>query len=349
MLRIRWGVCALAIAGLCLAARSARAGEEEEDEALAAKRSCDRVKDVAFPAADQPDEAVRDQLRGCSSEDLLYGIGQPADPVKARACAYVEQAAGDNKVFGGSAILMTIYARGVGAAQNLDLAIRIACDLRGAPAEIQDRVVHLERLERATGGTKGSKVKFDLCDDVSSGSLAGHCAVHQQRMTAAKRDRQFAARLSRWTAPERAAFQQLRAAAVAFFRARSANEVDRSGKLRVAQQVQEEEREETAFGRLLDELDRGSPPKAADSDLAKADKELNATYQRVMKTASPDRGTVTNEGIRLAERTWPSYRDAWAAFVKVKYPKVDPTSIEARVTRERTRELEEMLPQGEAK
>ena len=343
MRRIRWAASLLMLAALTLAARVGHSGEDEE--AVASKATCERLKNVPFPAADQPDEALRKKLRGCRSEPLFYGIGQPADPVKARACAYVELAAGDDEVFGGSAVLMMIYATGVGATQNLDLAIHLACELDGAPAEVEGRVAHLKRLR----GAKGSKVKFDLCDDVTSGLMSGHCASHDQRMAAAKRDRRFGARLARWTAPERAEFQRLRAAAGEFFHARSANEVDETGTARAALQVEEEETLEAAFGAILDELDRGTLPKATEADLAKADKDLNATYQRVMKATTVHWGTVTKDGIREAERKWPKYRDAWAAFVKVKYPQVDPASIKVRVTRERTGDLEAFVGEDGAK
>jgi uncharacterized protein YecT (DUF1311 family) len=343
MRRIRRAATILTMAGLTLAARVGHTGEDEKD--LAWKATCDRLKNVPFPAADQPDEALRKQLRGCNSEQLFYGIGQKADPVKARACAYVELAEGDGEVFGGSAILMMIYATGVGATQNLDLAIHLACETEGAPAEMEGRVAHLERLKRA----KGSKVKFDLCDDVTSGYMQGHCAAHDQRIAAAKRDRRFGARLARWTAPERAEFQRLRAAAGEFFDARSANEVDQSGTARAALQVEEEESLEKGFGALLDELERGTLPKATEADLAEADKELNATYQRALKRVPPPWVTVTKEGIREAERKWPKYRDAWAAFVKVKYPKIDPTSVKVRLTRERTSELEVFGGEEDAK
>lgn len=342
MPRLRRAAGAAVIAWLWLPSLPVRAAAEDTEVAL--KRSCDRVKDVAFPAADQPDEAARMKLRGCHSEELLYGIGQEADPVKARACAYLERAAGDDEVFGGSAILMTIYARGVGAPQNLDLAIRLACELEGAPAEVEGRVAHLEGLRRAPGSSAKKKGTFDLCDDVTSGFMMGHCAAHEQRMKVAKRDRRFAARIAGWTAAEQAAFQRLRAAASEFFRARSANEIDQSGTARAALQIEEEERLETGFGALLDQVERGTLPSATAAELARVDREPNAAYQRVMKAAGPQWGTVSKEGIRQAERRWPKYRDAWAAFVKLKYPHVDPASIEVRLTRDRTGDLDEFAP-----
>ena len=48
------------------------------------------VKDVELPAADQPTPAEEKALAKCVSADLYFGFGQPADPVKARKCAYAE-------------------------------------------------------------------------------------------------------------------------------------------------------------------------------------------------------------------------------------------------------------------
>jgi uncharacterized protein YecT (DUF1311 family) len=320
-------------------------GQADADDDEPWKPSCDRVKDVPFPASDQPDEATRKALGGCDSEKLFYGIGQKADPVKARACAYIEMSTGDEVVFGGSTILMTVYATGVGAAQNLDLALRLACAIEGAPAEMEGRVAHLEKLK----SKKKGKVHFDLCDDITSGFMMGHCASHDQRIAAARRDQRYAARVAKWTDPERAEFQKLRAAASEFFRARSANEVDLSGTARAALQVEEEEKLEAAFGRILDDLDRDALPKVTAADLAAADHELNATYQRVMKAPNLDAQYITKEGIREAERKWPKYRDAWAAFAKVRFPQRDPASVKVRVTRERTSNLYQLDQSHEAK
>jgi uncharacterized protein YecT (DUF1311 family) len=338
----RRSVCALLMVWLSCIARRGQASDGDES---AWKRSCDRVKNVPFPASDQPDEATRKALRGCESEGLFYGIGQRPDPAKARACAYVELAAGDDAVFGGSTILMTIYATGVGAAQNLDLALRLACGVEGAPAEMEGRVAHLEGLKAANKG----RVKFDVCDDITSGFMMGHCAAHRQRMVSAKRDQRYAARLAKWTAPERAEFQKLRTAASEFFHARSSNEVDLSGTARGAMQIDEEEELEGAFARLLDDLDRDRLPKATAADLAAADHDLNATYRRVMTTASLKWGSVTKEGVRATERTWPKFRDAWAAFAVVKYPQIDPVSVKVRVTRERTADLQGLDGADDAK
>jgi uncharacterized protein YecT (DUF1311 family) len=318
----------------------ARVGQADDAADTSWKRSCDRVKDIPLPTGDQPDEGARKALRGCKSEELFYGIGQAADPEKARLCAYLERSAGDELIFGGSAILMTIYATGIGARRNPDLAIHLACAIEGAPAELEYRVAHLEKLKAAPA----KKIKFGLCDDVTSGFMMGHCAAHNQRIRGAKREQRYVVQRAQWTAPEQAEFEKLRAAAGAFFSARSAGEVDLSGTARAALQSEEEERLEASFAALLDKLERNAVPPATAAGLADADRKLNAVYQQVMKTEKPDWGSITKDGIREAERKWPMYRDAWADFARLKYPRAGPTAVKVRLTRDRTDMLKAFTP-----
>jgi hypothetical protein len=305
------------------------------------RADCDRVKEVALPAGDQPDADTKRTLAGCQSEDLYYGIGQPADPPKARLCAYLERSSGDTPLFGGSAILMMIYATGAGARRNLDLAIHFACALEGAPAEMEGRIAHLQKLK--TSARK--KIAFDLCDDITSGYMMGACAAHAQKIEEAKRTARYRSKLAGWTAPERAAFEKLRQAARAFFTARSSNEVDLSGTARAEFEIEEDERLEGSFAAFLDKLERGAVPPAPETELAKSDQRLNAVYQQVMKgPKNPDFGTITTPDIRKTERTWPAYRDAWTDFASVKFPRSDSRGIRTWLTRERAEMLEEFVP-----
>ena len=57
----------------------------EESKAL-----CRSVHHREPPASDRPTAAQERGLQGCSSEALYYGIGMPADPVRARQCAFLE-------------------------------------------------------------------------------------------------------------------------------------------------------------------------------------------------------------------------------------------------------------------
>ena len=216
------------------------------------------MKETALAAGDLPDGAAKQALAGCQSEDLYYGIGQPSDPQKARLCAYLERSAGDTPVFGGSAILMTIYATGIGARRNPDLAIRFACALEGAPAEMEGRIAHLQKL-------KASARKEDRVRSVRR----HHQRLHDGGLRGArpedrrgKRTARYRAKLAGWTAPERAAFAKLRQAARAFFTARSSNEVDLSGTARAEFEIEEDERLEESFAAFLDKLERGAVPPA---------------------------------------------------------------------------------------
>ena len=122
----------LSVACLLISVLGAAPAREAVPEEAPWKASCRRARDVALPAGDQPDAGKRGQLEKCKSEELFYGIGRKADPDQARLCAYIERADGDRVVFGGSAMLMTIYATGLGAPRNIPLAIHLACDLDGA-------------------------------------------------------------------------------------------------------------------------------------------------------------------------------------------------------------------------
>jgi uncharacterized protein YecT (DUF1311 family) len=334
----------LAFAALVVAAPpAARADEPDEDFKPA---PCQRARDVTFPMGDQPDAAAVGSLEGCKSEALFYGIGQPADPAKARLCAYVERSVGDQVVFGGSAILMTIYASGVGAARNLDLAIRMACAIGGAPAEVDGRVAHLEELKAAR--SKG-KAAFSLCDDVTSGFMQGHCAGHAYRIWEAKREQRLAALVASWSPEERGGWESLRAATSAFFKARSANEVDLGGTARAAEQIDEEETQEKGFDELLRKLGKDALPRATPAAFLRADAALNSRYKAIM-AAPPqgDSGAVTKDGVRIAERAWLKYRDAWVAFTTLKFPNVDPLATKTWLTSERAAMLAEFVPKEPA-
>lgn len=296
---------------------------------------CASVERIPFPAGDRPEGTQKGALAGCDAEDLYYGITAPADPVKARQCAYVQMDSKDELVFGGKAILMMIYATGAGGKRNPDLALRLACEIEAAPAELEGRGAHLERLRRQQRGHP----KFDLCDDITSGFMMGHCAGHDQRVAKAKRDRLWNARRAGWSATDRDAWRRLRAAADAFFRARADGEVDLSGTARAMLQIEEDERLEIGLVALLDRLEAGKLPPATFADYQAADKALNAAYRDVMRSAPDSMGTVTSADVKKAEHAWLNYRDEWVRFARGKYPAARPEAIETWLTRQRTDQL----------
>jgi hypothetical protein len=177
---MRGRTAALAAAAM-LAAGTARAEDwsrvhDEFSDAPgygASKAICARVIGARPPRADLPTPAQSAALKGCDAEELYYGGRIPADPVKARLCAFA-QAGGDGEadsdaLFSGRTVLMMLYANGMGVPRNLDLAIHYACNIEGAPMESDGRVNHLAGLRDEGPGEQ----PFDFCDDITSGLAQG--------------------------------------------------------------------------------------------------------------------------------------------------------------------------------
>lgn len=313
-----------------------RSSDFESSKAL-----CRAVRGREPPASDRPDAATAATLEGCDSEALYYGIGRPADPVRARQCAFLEAEAEQSGTFSGRTMLMTIYANGRGARRDLDVALHLACGIDGAPMESHGRVTHLAEL-RAQGWT-GSD--FHYCDDITSGLAMGYCADHEAALAGARRDSALAALTAGWSAAEARAFERLRRAHAAFVEAHGAGEVDLSGTARAAMTIEAEEALRDEFLALLQDLAAGRAPRAGAGAYAEADRRLNSAYRAALAAAVPAEspGAVTREGIRDAQRAWLRYRDAMLAFAAVKFPAARRDGLAAWLTEKRTA----MLAPGE--
>lgn len=305
------------------------------------KAVCRALRHREPPAADRPTAAEARALRGCDSEALYYGIGTPPDPVRARQCAFLEMVSGEEPVFGGRTMLMTAYANGVGVVRNLDNAIHLACGIQGAPAEVDGRVRHLVEL-RDSGWTGND---FDLCDDVTSGLMMGHCSAHAAAIAGARRTTVLARLTAGWSEADRRAFAPLRQAFDAYVEAHGRGEVDLSGSARGAMVTGAEEALRDEFVRMIDQLEGGAAPSATRAQLEAADGELNRVYREVMRRefSAECVSCVTREGIRDAQRAWLRYRDAFLDFAAARYPQGSRDSLAAWLTRQRT----ELLSNGD--
>ncbi len=301
------------------------------------KAVCDQVRNLPLPTEDRPSPDEAKAIQGCSSEDIYYGITGPADPVKARKCAYIELEQGDEMVFGGSSSLMTIYANGRGAKRNYDLAIKFACLQEGAPAEMEGRIQNLT-VKKQTGW-KGDN--FSLCDDITSGFMQGHCEAHRERFKEVERKRKTEALTAKWSDADRKTFEKVRKAADSFFDLRSDSEVDLSGTGRAAFEIEERRALENDFVAMIELLESGKLPIFTEKQFAEADKKLNAVYKKIQKAPDFQEGTVTQEDIRKTQRAWIVYRDAWVAFSTSKYAGIAAESIKTQLTRKRTKMLSE--------
>jgi len=304
----------------------------------ASKALCRKLRDREPPASDRPDKAAAAALKGCDSEALYYGIGMPADPVRARQCAFLEAERDDGGVFSGRTMLMTIYANGEGAKRDLDVATHLACGIEGAPMESHGRVMHLAELKAK--GWKGRD--FHFCDDITSGLAMGYCASHEAGRAGALREKALAAMTAGWTAAEKQAFARLRTAHAAYVEAHGSGEVDLSGTARAAMSIEAEEALRDELVEVLERLRSGRALPTPASRLTAEDAALNAAYRRrLQETGGEDAGpgAVTAEGVRAAERAWLRYRDAFLAFAALKFPRVPRNELAAWLTRQRTARL----------
>jgi hypothetical protein len=336
---------ALALAASLAAAPAARWdwGDTKDDftstpEYAPSKALCRKLKDREPPASDRPSAAATRALAGCDSEKLYYGIGMPADPVKARQCAFLEAETdnGDGP-FSGRAMLMTIYANGKGAAKNIDVAIHLACGIEGAPAEMLGRIDDLTQRRTKGGGD------FDYCDDITSGNSGGQCADHAAEIERARRDSVWARLTAAWSPAEKQALARLKAAHKAFAEAHAESEVDMSGTLRGAFYVDAVEKLDKALLAMVQRLEAGRAPALGHAQFVAADAALNARYRKEIQSTEPSDspGAVTRDGIRSAQRAWIAYRDAFLAFAAVRYPKVPCDALAAWLTAERTKMWDE--------
>ncbi len=305
---------------------------------------CKEAAKTPFPPKDRPSPEEAKTLKNCSSRDLYYGFDKPADPVQARKCAYLEMEK-DEMVFGGSSILMMIYANGKGVERNLNLAIKFACRLNMVGAiEDKDRVMHLAKLKQEKW--KGNN--FSLCDDITSGFMEGHCADLEARFAQAKRGNKLTGLVGAWNEKDKSAFGALEKAFNNFVQLRVNNEVDLSGTGRGAFMIEEESSLREDFVSALEKFEHGELPQFGPEQFINTDKELNSVYQKIQKTKDPAWwGTVTKEGIKNTQRAWLKYRDAWVAFGQQKYPKVSSDRWKTWLTQNRIRMLNEFIENQE--
>ncbi|HYP87208.1 MAG TPA: hypothetical protein VEQ59_03630 [Polyangiaceae bacterium] len=320
-------------ASVAPAASSAAASEPSADEL------CQRFGSAPVPSEDQPAADETAALRGCDAEALYYGIGAPADFERARHCAYAALGQDGDKAIGSAEILMMLYANGRAVPANLDLALRFACQVGGAPFELGGRV---SRLWQARSGARPLG-PFDVCDDVTSGNMQGYCAAHEERVAAPARD----ARRRAATAGMPAELRALEDSAQRFFDARAKLEVDRSGTLRGVLSIEERAKLEDDFVKTLEQLrDRGFVPDRLDANTV--DKKLAAQLARIascknladLEAIAP--GVTTRAGIKKTHALWVAYRAAFVALAQKVRPDVERAAWHAFVTEKRTLQLAEL-------
>jgi len=300
-----------------------------------AKRMCDAVKDVQFPAKDQPTADDKNSLKNCSSQDLYFGFDRPPDYVKARKCAYLEMEQGKDPLdLTGRAILMMVYANGKGVDRDLDIAVKFACGMDGGPADVAGNIYELNRMKKYP-----PTARFDVCDHSSARHLYESCAIVGDRIDRVQRAKKVAEYAGTLTKKQQKAFSHLDETAEAFFKSRASSEID----LRPTFEVQEVALLENQFIQKLQQLQQGKPPSFSQTDLHKAQAGVDQAYAETQKDPNRRWGTATVDGVRKTQQLWLAYRDAWVMFGKTKFPKVSADAWRTWITEDRLDELQKLL------
>ncbi len=307
---------------------------------------CRKWAGIPIPARD-----IGKAPQQCDAQTLYYGKdgqGTGRDIAAARQCAYLERGDGEaiqdqGAVFGGSGVLMMIYANGEGVARNIPLAKRFACEYEGAPAEVEGRLEHIDAI--ASGR---DRKRMDICDDITSGMMEGQCAARDGDSARTQREALWTSLQSSWSTPQRNALAEMRKAADAYFESVSTEENDMSGTARGA--IAEDAYDNLDKGLLGDvaSFEHGKFPKLRAQDFAPADRDLNAAYKKVLaklnaRSDSRPYGTVTADGVRATQRLWLGYRDAWVRFAAARYPTVAADAWRAWLTRDRAGALIDII------
>ncbi len=307
---------------------------------------CKKWAGIPVPASD-----IGNAPQQCDAQALYYGKdgkGSGRDLAAARQCAYRERGSGtaikeQGAVFGGSGMLMMLYANGEGVARNIPLAKRFACEYDGAPMEVSGRLEHLDAI--ASGK---DRKPMDICDDITSGLMMGFCAKREGDSARTQRDSRWASLQSSWSPVQRSAFAELRKAANAYFTSVSREETDMSGTARGMLAEAAYENLDKALLADVANFEHGRFPKMRAQDFAGADRGLNATYKKVLmrlnaNSDSGPYGTVTAEGVRATQRLWLGYRDAWVRFAAVRYPTVAADAWRAWLSHDRSGALIDII------
>ncbi|MCX7295274.1 lysozyme inhibitor LprI family protein [Janthinobacterium sp.] len=304
-------------------------------ESTAWYAGCLKVKDAAPPPADLPAPSAVAALQQCQATDLYYDTksmssAKPADWRPVRHCAMATH---------NSAVLMMLYQNGQGVQKDPQLALKYACSIDAAPAEMQGRIEHLQQINASGRGM------IDLCDDITSGYMMGVCSAIDARQKQRVRTQATGKASDAMPAAAQASLQKLQAAASKFADARAANETDLSGTARAALSIAARTAELDLLARDVRDYEGGKlPPALSKAQLAALDKELNAIYGKLMKKpAEPYAGAVGKDGIRATQRLWLAYRDAWISFGAVRYPSVTSDTWAGLLTARRNAQLQDLL------
>ncbi len=248
-----------------------------------------------------------------------------------------------------SAILMMIYANGFGVHKDIELSVRLAqFNVPGTPTEIDERIKHLKRMNSFFHGV------FDVCDDVLSDSGNRTICEKDHGIDNGIREMlpyDIQSKLpdeKKWTPDQIKAFNELEKAGNNYFSRRIYLELFLngigSGTARTEYSKDETNQLENHFLEILRLLENGKFPSYSQSTYSKADSALKHDYSQILKLKDFDSyDKSTPVVVRVVQRRWIAYREAWVQFAALRYPKVSSDSLRKVLTDVRDAQLLRIL------
>jgi uncharacterized protein YecT (DUF1311 family) len=282
----------------------------------------------------------------CASYRSYRGIGRPVNYSEARACAWRERLAQNADlrqnqgepvawVVGGSLILADIYFNGAGVNRNIPLAMRFACESEEGMA-----MLALPDIKQS-GGTPRPHGLFEFCDYASSTFSMNFCTSYESEVADDRRSRYYNSLKSLMSPAQRAAFEKLLAANNAYIEAH-ASEVDQGGTIRGIRTGGSQGILKDLFHTEVVHFEGKKWPRLSHNQVITADATLDREYQKKLEGLGAqtkeriDDGAVTASGLGDVQGSWETYRDAWVAFARLRYPEAVAV-IRAEITLNRYR------------
>lgn len=289
----------------------------------------------------------------CASYRSYQGIGRPVNYREARVCAWQERLAQqadlrqsaeepDAWVVGGSLILADIYFNGAGVKRNIPLALRFACESEEEMAKLA--IPDIEKLN----GSPHAQGPFEFCDYAATTMTMNFCSSYASEVRDDRRIRFYNSLKSSMTPEQAVAFEKLLAAKDAYIKAH-ASEVDQGGTIRGMRTIGSMDILEDIFRTEVVHFERKQWPSLSDAQITTADASLHREYEKKLeqlqaqKKDAIDEGAVPAANLASVEEAWSTYRDAWVAFARLRYPAA-AARIRAEITLDRYRLVKTINP-----
>lgn len=294
------------------------------------KDICNSVQNITALSLDMPDAATKKSLANCDPYTFYYGYGNVPEYSKAKTCALVKNDYG---------VLMMLYANGKAVPRDLNLALHYACIMDAAPAETEGRVAHLYAMKENPKAEKA----FDLCDDITSGYMMGVCENIEQEQVQAQQKKYLDHFKTKLSPAENKALEILQKTSALYFKAHQDNELDWHGTAAAASAIAENIALNKQMLTLIHRSEQCQFPAYTPAQYQNADDQLNSLYKKTQAKPFSNDVTITSKGIKETERLWLNYRDAWVNFGHLKCPNVSAERWKTLITKERIKQLKELI------